>query len=209
MENIVEGEHYSLLEQWATDESVVLPDGMNEYVKQLEYSRGFIYSGSSPNNASRKLQLHFPELSMKQAKSRVRDAVEYFYIDGDLKKEAYRHIHYEKQMQAAQLVLETAKSAADIKIASEIWERAGKAKQLHLPDPEEYPEGMFEKKWKIYSLDTVDVGLPELSDRNQLGAMIDDFNVTEGEKIRLKQDSGVLPREILDFNAQKESNPEE
>lgn len=209
MEKIVEGEHYSLLEQWAEDESVILPDGMNEYVRQLEYARGFIYSGSSPNNTARKLQLHFPDLSMKQAKSRVRDAVEYFYIDGDLKKDAYRHIHYEKQMQAAQLVLETAKCAADIKIASEIWERAGKAKQLHLPDPEEFPEGMFEKKWKIYSLDTSDVGLPEMADRNQLGAMIDSFNIAEAEKIRLKQDAGVEPREILEFNVQEESDPEE
>jgi hypothetical protein len=209
MEKIAEGEHYQLLEQWSGDESVVLPDGIQDYVKQLEYARGFIYSGSSPNTASRRLQLHYPDLSVKQAKSRVRDAVEYFYIDGDLKKDAYRHIHYEKQMQAAQLVLETARSAADIKIASEIWERAGRAKQLHLPDAEEFPEGMFEQKWKIYSLDTSDVGLPELADRNQLGAMIDSFNVTEAEKIRLKQDAGVEPREILDFNGQKESAPEE
>ncbi len=209
MEKIAEGEHYQLLEQWSGDESVVLPDEIHDYVKQLEYARGFIYSGASPNNASRKLKVHFPDLSMKQAKSRVRDAVEYFYIDGDLKKDAYRQIHYEKQMQAAQLVLETARSAADIKIASEIWERAGRAKQLHLPDAEEFPEGMFEQKWKIYSLDTSDVGLPELADRNQLGAMIDSFNVTEAEKIRLKQDAGVEPREILDFNGQKESAPEE
>lgn len=209
MEKIMEGDHYLLLEQWSADESVVLPEGMNEYVKQLEYARGFIYSGASPNNASRKLQLHFPNLSMKQAKSRVRDSVEYFYIDGDLKKDAYRHIHYEKQMQAAQLVLETAKSAADIKIASEIWERAGRAKQLHLPDAEEFPEGMFEQKWKIYSLDTSDVGLPDMADRNQLGTMIDSFNIIESEKIRLKQDAGVIPREILDFNGQEESDPEE
>ena len=209
MEKISEGEHYHLLEQWAEDEGVVLPEEMAGYVKQLEYARGFIYSGASPNNASRKLQLHWPELSVKQAKSRVRDAVEYFYIDGDLKKDAYRQIHYEKQMQAAQLVLETARTAADIKIASEIWERAGKTKQLHLPDAEEFPEEMFKQKWKIYSLDTSDVGLPELADRNKLGAMVDSFNITEAEKIRLKQDAGVEPRELLDFNGQKESSPEE
>jgi len=58
-------------------------------------------------------------------------------------------------------------------------------------------------------LDTSDVGLPELADRNQLGSMIDTFNITEAEKIRLKQDAGVEPREILDFNGQKESAPEE
>jgi hypothetical protein len=209
MEKIAEGEHYQLLEQWSGDESVVLPDEIHDYVKQLEYARGFIYSGASPNNASRKLKLHFPDLSMKQSKSRVRDAVEYFYIDGDLKKDAYRHIHYEKQMSAAQLVLETAKCASDIKIASDIWVKAGNLKQLHLPDVEQFPEGMFEQKYKIYSLDTSDVGLPELADRNKLGAMVDLFNITEAEKIRLKQDGGVIPREILDFNGQKESSPEE
>ena len=209
MQKIVEGEHYALLEQWSEDENTVLPDEMEEYVKQLEYARGFLYSGSSPTGAARKLRIHYPKLSPKQCKSRVKDAVEYFYIDGDLKAEAYRHIHYEKQMQAAELVLRTAKCAADIDIASKIWERAGKAKQLHLPDPEEFPEGMFEKKWKIYSLNTADVGLPEIADRNMLGNMIDSFNIAEAEKIRLKQDAGAEPRQLLDWNDTKESDPEE
>lgn len=209
MEKIVEGEHYALFEQWIEDESVTLPEGMQEYVEQLEYSRGFIYSGSTPNGAARKLRAHFPELSYKQAKSRVADAVEHFYIDGDLKKEAYRQIIFEKQMQLAQLVIETAKTKADLEIASKIYERAGKAKQLHLPDKEEFPEGMFDQKWKIYSLDTADVGLPEMADRNQLGAMIDSFNISEADKIRLKQDAGAEPRQILDFHVQKESHPEE
>lgn len=209
MEKIIEGEHYKLLEQWTEDESVVLPDGMEEYVKQLEYVRGFIYSGATPNSAARKLQLHYPGLSLKQAKSRVKDSVYHFYIDGDLKAEAYRQIIFEKQMQLAELALNTAKTRADLEIVSKIYERAGKAKQLHLPDKEEFPEGMFEQKWKIYSLDTADVGLPEMADRNQLGAAIDKFNITEAEKIRLKQDAGVEPREIIDFNGQKEIDTEE
>ena len=209
LEKIVEGDHYALLEQWIEDESVTLPDGMEEYVKQLEYARGFLYSGATPNGAARKLKIHYPDLSYKQAKTRVRDAVEHFYIDGDLKADAYRHIVFEKQMQLAQLVIATAKKPADLEIASKIYERAGKAKQLHLPDKEEFPEGMFEQKWKIYSLDTSDVGLPEMADRNQLAEMIDSFNITESEKIRLKQDAGAEPRQILDFNGQKESDPEE
>lgn len=208
MEKIIEGEHYSLLEQWVEDESVVLPDGMAEYVDQLEYARGFLYSGSTPNGAARKLQLHFTDLSWKQAKSRVADAVEHFYIDGDLKTEAYRQIIFEKQMQLAELALRTAKTHAALEIVSKIYERAGKAKQLHLPDKEEFPEGMFEQKWKIYSLDTSDVGLPDLADRNQLAAMIDSFNISEADRIRLKQDAGVEPRQILDFNGQEET-PEE
>jgi len=208
MEKIIEGEHYALLEQWVEDESTELPDEMLEYVKQLEYARGFIYSGSTPNGAARKLKIHF-EISYKQAKSRVADAVEHFYIDQDLKKAAYREIIFEKQMQLAELTLKTAKTRADLDIVSKIYERAGKAKQLHLPDKEEFPEGMFEQKWKIYSLDTSDVGLPEMADRNQLGAMIDNFNITEAEKIRLKQDAGVEPRQILDFNGEEESNTED
>lgn len=209
MEKILEGEHYALLEQWTEDESVVLPDGMRDYVTQLEYVRGFIYSGSAPNSAARKLQLHYPELSLKQAKSRVKDSIEHFYIDGDIKAEAYRHILFEKQMQLAELTLHTAKTGSDLEIVSRMYERAGKAKQLHLPDKEEFPEGMFDQKWKIYSLDTTDVGLPEMADRNLLGAAIDKFNITEAEKIRLKQDAGVEPREILNFNGQTEIDTEE
>lgn len=209
LEKIIEGEHYALLEQWIEDEDTILPDGMDDYVKQLEYARGFLYSGSTPNGAARKLILHYPELSLKQAKSRVKDAVYHFYIDGDLKAEAYRHLLFEKQMQLAELTLRTAKTRADLEIVSKMYERAGKAKQLHLPDKEEFPEGMFDQKWKIYSLDTSDVGLPEMADRNQLGAMIDSFNIAEAEKIRLKQDAGCEPREILQINVKEESDPEE
>lgn len=208
LSKILEGEHYKLFEQWVEDESVTLPEGMQEYVSQLEYARGFLYSGSSPNMAARKLRAHF-NLSYKQGKSRVADAVEHFYIDGDLKNEAYRQIVFEKQMQLGQLAIQTAKSVADLEIASKIYERAGKAKQLHLPDPEEFPEGMFDQKWKIYSLDTADVGLPEVADRNLLGTMIDSFNIAEAEKIRLKQDAGAEPRQLLDWNGTKESDTEE
>ena len=211
LEKIVEGEHYALLERWVEDESLELPDEMREYVEQLEFSRGFIYSGATPNGAARKLRIHYPELSYKQAKSRVADAVEHFYIDGDLKTAAYREIIFEKQMQLAELALKTAKTRADLDIVSKIYERAGKAKQLHLPDKEEFPEGMFEQKWKIYSLDTSDVGLPEMADRNKLGEMIDSFNIAESEKIRLKQDAGCedSPRQILEWNGEEESDPEE
>ena len=204
LEEILEGDHYALLEAWVDNEDVELPDGMAEYVKQLEYIRGFFYSGNTLQKVRRKMKLHFPELSPKQINSRIDDAQEYFYLSHDLKKDTYRHLHYEKQMQCAELVLRTAQSPADIKIASDIYARAEKSKQLHLPDKEDFPEELLAKKTKIFSLQPEDVGLPERTDDNLLKRMIEQFNIEETEKLRILGDSGAGPRKVFDYNPEED-----
>lgn len=208
MDKILEGDHYALLEQWSDNEGVIMPDDLLEYVKQLEYSRGFLYAGNPPNKVVNKLRVHFPGLSVKQAKSRMADAIEYFYIDGDLKKEAYRQIHYNLQMQAAELIFRTSKTPQEMKLASDIWARAEQTKQLHIEDKEDLPKELFEKKFRIFSIDPSDLGLNEMPNRSELDKMIDQFNTEEEHKLRLRQDAGTMPKQIFDIHEQDKNDPE-
>ena len=196
-EKILEGDHLALLEEWTENEDVTLPEEMAEYVKQLEFARGFFYRGDTPYKITKKLQAHF-DLTANQAQSRMQDAHEYFYLNREFKKDAMREWFYEKQIQLAQATFLSAKTPQDYDLASKIYERAYKARALHLPDEKELPFEFYEEKVRIFSLKPQDVGLAEPADRNQLARMIDSFNITEEQKIKLKQDVGEHPREIIE-----------
>ncbi len=208
MDKILEGDHYAYLESWIENEDVELPEEMAEYVKQLEYIRSFFYSGNTLQKIKRKMKLHFPDLSLKQINSRLDDAQEYFYLNHDLKKDTYRHIHYEKQMQCAELVLRTAKTPIDIKIASDIYKAAEKSKQLHLPDKEDFPAELLEKRTNIFSLQPEDIGLPARTDDNLLKRMMEEFNIEEAEKLRIQGDAGIGPRQVFDYNPDEDGENE-
>lgn len=200
-ENIMEGDHLDMLEAWTENpEGVELPEEMLRYVKQIEMARDFLYRGDSPQKVAKKLQQHFKELSREQAISRMQDALDYFYTSRELRKDALKEFHYEKQLNLAQAAYLSAKTPADYKIASDIYRKAEEIKGLHLPDEPELPEEFFKKKRKIYSLRPEDVtGLPERVQINQLAKLIDQFNIDEASKLKLKQDAGAEPRQIIDI----------
>lgn len=207
MDRILEGDQYELLLQWSENEDTQLPEEMADYVQQLEYARGFLYS-VSPKQAALRLKKLFDGLSMKQAKSRVKDAIEYFYVDEDLKNDHYRHIHYEIYMRLAELALKSASCVEHLKIVSDLYQKAEKSKQLHLQDKEELPKELYEKKYRIFTGDPVQVGLPKGPSRRELNDLVDKFVITEEQKIKIKQDGGGMPRQILDVNAETENDPD-
>lgn len=199
LDKIEEGDHILLLEDWIEGGTDQLPEEMLVYLKQLELIRGFYYSGSTATHKLiKKLQLHYPELSVKQCRTRIHDAQVHFYLDEELKKDFHKRLHYEQQMQLYQVAKMTAKSPKDNDIASKILERAGKMIDLDKADKEKLPKEFFIKQNRFFSLKPSDVGLPEDMNRNQIGSWLDKLKVAEAEKLRLKQDAGLEDRNFFD-----------
>ena len=86
-------------------------------------------------------------------------------------------------------------------------ERAYKSKGLDKTEEERIPEEAFKKPIKIYSLDTTDFAdLPQTTNRNLLGEYVDQMNIAEAEKVRIKQDMGAEPKELFTYNEQKKED---
>ncbi|MUP44900.1 hypothetical protein E0K83_03960 [Gramella sp. BOM4] len=205
LDKIEEGDHFALLEEYVEGNTDKLPEEMLVYLKQLELIRGFFYAGDvNPRRITRKLQLHYPDLSIKQCRTRIEDAREYFYLNEEIKKDFYRRIHYEQHMQNYQVARRTAKTHAEWKITDEILKNAGKIIELDKPDKEELPKEFFIKPNRFFSLKPSDIGLPDDMNRNEVGKWLDKLQIAETEKFRLKQDLGSEPRQIFDYDGEED-----
>lgn len=200
----LEGLHFDILNDYIEKGKVNdLEPEMVEYLKQLEFIQQRLNRVNSPMNVINSLMAFFPELDAVTAKSRFDDALMFFHLDSDSRKQAWRNVLFEISMKAIELAVRTVKTPeAAIKIVDAV-EKAAKIKGLHLPDKESIPEGVLTEKVEIHSLTPEDVGL-ESANRRRLAAIIDQLPVHEDLKIKFKMEGNLLPKERLIFDEQAE-----
>lgn len=199
----LEGLHFDVLNDYI--EKGVLASDMDsdiqEYLLQLQFVQQRLHRVESPGNVVNSLVAFFPSLNIKTAKSRFNDALLFFYLDQDISNDVWRNLLFEMSMKAIQLAIRTTKSdLGALKIVDAI-ERAAKIKGLHLPDKDPLPKGLLDEKIEIHSLTPADVGLPE-ANRSILAEYIDQMPLEETQKLKLKMEAGVKPKEIFTFNEQ-------
>ena len=212
LQSELEGMHYSILEDWVDKGRTEkfpedIADDMAHYLKQLNFVNGLWNSCHSPQKIITKLILTFPELDKITAKSRFEDAMTWFYLDDKVKSDAWRNMIFEKHLKLVDAAILSAKSVDDYNKASLMLERAYKAKGLDKPEEDKIPESAFEKPIKIYSLDTGDFAdLPQSTNRNLLAQYIDEMNLTEDQRLKIKQDADIVPKEIFpDYESQEDN----
>lgn len=120
-------------------------------------------------------------------------AIEYFYSDTTISKAAWRNVYAEQMEKVVSFAIGAMKDTSDAsKVAKMIFEM-GKLRQLDQPDIEDFPEGLFDRPFKLYTMDPEKVGIPK-ADRREIAAFIDRLaELTELEKDILKREAGELP----------------
>ncbi len=166
-----------------------------EYISVLELIRGMHLRYENRNAIISFLQQPPYNFSEFIAVSRYTDALNLFYLNNDIKKQAWRNIYAEKLDRAADLVLKTATCAKDLDIYKNIILSARDMRQLHLPDVNDIPPELFQKPTKLYSLDPELIG-KKRANRQILAKHIDSLKIPETEKLRLKSDAMI---EEIDF----------
>jgi len=135
------------------------------------------------------------EINYRRARIMFDEAVNLFYADDGIEKEAMNNMIAEDLFKAAQVALRTAKTSKDLEIYGKLIMQARTAKGLDKEDPPKLPEEFYKKPIKVYSLDPSVIKL-EAADRDALAARIDSMDITEDEKVRLKRDAQI---EDVDF----------
>lgn len=137
------------------------------------------------------------ELSLYMANKIYDDCIEYFYLDSSISKQAYRNLYAEDQDEDIALARLAADGIEDLDRISKMREKAYKFRQLDVPDVEDFPSELFDRPWKLYTMDPEQVGIPK-ADRREVSARIDGYTeLTELEKEILKREAGALPNRIL------------
>ncbi|MFI1770994.1 hypothetical protein [Thalassobellus citreus] len=203
LHSALEGLHFDILNDYI--EKGVVADDMEpeiqDYLLQLQFIQQRLHRVESPGNVINSLMAFFPQLNIKSAKSRFDDALRFFHLDKSTSNDALRNMLFEIAMKAIQLAIRTCKTdVTALKIVDAV-ERAARVKGLHLPDKEPIPDGLLDEKVEIHSLTPADVGLPE-ANRHILAEYIDQMPLEETQKLKLKMEAGVKPKEIFNFNEQ-------
>lgn len=167
-----------------------LPQEMVEYISILELIRGMHMRYENRQAIVKFLQQPPYSLSYYQATQRYSEAVNFFYLDHYIKKQAWRNLYAEKLDRAADLVLKTATSAKDIDIYKNIIYAAMEARGLSKPDNEDIPKELFQKPVKIYTLDPERLG-KRRANRLELAKHIDSLDIPEADKERARNDAGL------------------
>jgi hypothetical protein len=167
-----------------------LPDDMIEYVSLLEMIRGMHMRYENRLSIIKFLQQPPYGLTYYLANKYYSDAINFFYLDVEIKKNAWRNMYAEKLDRAADLVLKTATTSKDIDIYKNIIFAARDMRQLHIPEAEDIPDEFFKKPNKMYVLDPSLVGRAK-ANRNQLAKHIDALSIPEADKQRVKSDAMI------------------
>jgi len=167
-----------------------------KYVELIEVIRGMHMRYNNRQAIINFLQQPPYKLSYYLATQRYNECINFFYLDHEIKKDAWRNVYAEKLDRAADLVLKTATCAKDIDIYKNTLLSAMDARGLNRPDELEIPEEFFIKQIKIYTLD------PKLLNRKRanqkvLAAHIDSLDVPEAVKQRAKSDAMIEDIEFL------------
>lgn len=173
-----------------------LSEEMIEYISMLELIRTMHMRYESRLAIIKFLQQPPYNLSEYVAVSRYSDALNFFYLNADIKKQAWRNVYAEKLDRAADLVLKTATCSKDIDIYKNIIFAARDMRQLHIPEAEDIPEEFFRKPTKLYTLNPELVG-KKRANRFQLAKHIDSLAIPEAEKVRLRSDAMIEDVEFM------------
>lgn len=141
-----------------------------------------------------------PPFGMKYARvvEMYDESINLFYSDRNVEKKALRHKYAEELDEAARVVLENASNSKDLDIYKNIKMAAVKVRGLDEKDPEKLPPEVYRRQFRLFSLSAEDVGLPAIN-RHELARQIDEYDIPESEKTRLRQDARLVPIQIEQY----------
>lgn len=143
----------------------------------------------------------------RKAREMYDEAINLFYGDDGIEKQAHRNAMFEGLMAAANLILKTSESSKDVEVYGDLITKAYKIKGLDTPEPPRIPEGLYKKPIKIYSLNPGSISLPTV-DRKALADRIDNLEISEVEKNRIRQEAQVDKVDFLELYDEQETKVE-
>lgn len=145
--------------------------------------------------------------SYEQASNMYAEAIEMFFANRKVSKEAMRAKMADQYDTLYALAMQNARTTKDFEIAAGILSSKAKVLRLDQDDPQQLPAENYSKQFRVLSLSPEVMGLPR-ANRDELARQIDGIVAPEAVKKRLRVDAGIDDLDIvklMDNVAQEES----
>lgn len=137
------------------------------------------------------------KLSRYKAMQVCDEAQEYFYCDSQVSKAAWKNIYADKMEKMINFAMQTVKDVNDAQKVVKMLLDASVLRGLNEEDKEVIPDHFYEKPINLMSYDARIFEFGE-TNRQALDKFIDTLpELTEREKIRIKQEALLLPLKIF------------
>lgn len=129
-------------------------------------------------------------IKLTRAREMYDEAISLYNIDNQIEKKAYRNKYADQVEEAARVVLMNMKDSKDAKVYGDLIKQAAELRELFKEDPPTLPPEVYIKPIRVMSVDPQTIELPEIN-RNVLATQIDELDVPEKEKRRLRSEAGL------------------
>ncbi len=136
--------------------------------------------------------------SYEQASSMYAEAIEMFFANRKVSKEAMRAKMADQYDTLYALAMQNARTTKDFEIAAGILSSKAKVLRLDQDDPQQLPAENYGKQFRVLSLSPEVIGLPR-ANRDELARQIDGIVAPEAVKKRLRVDAGIDDLDIVKF----------
>ena len=146
------------------------------------------------------------KLSRYKAMQVCDEAQEYFYRDSQISKAAWKNIYADKIDKMINFAMLTVKDVNDAQKVVKMCVDAGVLRAVNEPDKDELPAEIFQPPFVVYTWDSEALEMPKVN-RQKLAEMIDAYpELTEKEKIRIKQEA-LIPGFKLKLFPNEQEDP--
>ena len=163
-----------------------LPEDLALYFDQMDFIRSLYNKWSSKSHILKMVCFKWKDVTPAKAEQIYSDTLNFFYLDNQVKVEAWGNIYADKLDQLAAL----AYAINDIKEAKNCIAEAARLRGVGKEKSPEVPQDMYDRKPTIYFIDPKMFGIEKV-DRRELAEFLDTLDITVLQKQRLLKDAGV------------------
>ena len=171
-----------------------LPEQMVEYFEQIDYIRGLYLRWQSKPFIVNAAALKWPQMTKYKIARLYNETLNFFYLDNDVKVEAWRNIYAERLDNLAALAAEM----NDLEQARRCLVDAAEIRGVTKDQPPQLPADLLDRRPVFYTMDIQKLGIPKIP-RIRLAEYIDKLDLTDLEKSKFKREAMVedAPFELI------------
>ncbi|MHC1707494.1 MAG: hypothetical protein AB9842_08230 [Bacteroidales bacterium] len=167
-----------------------LTQQQSRYLEMMETARGMYMKYKSQNFIINTL-MRTRGVTRVVAGRIFCDALNFFYMDNDVSKDAWRNIYAEKLEHAAALAWEK----NEIENYRRCIVSAAEMRGLNKEDAPKLPPEIFDRRPVIYINDPVKIGIPRIS-KSELLKFIEELDITDMDRRKIMMDANITDVEF-------------
>lgn len=155
-----------------------------QFIEQIDFIRSLHLRWNSKPFIINSVRMKWPDLSRNQVGKLYDDAVNFFYLDNDIKMDAWKNVYAEKLDNLSALALEM----NDLEQCRRCIAEAADIRGVKKENAQQIPQELLDRRPVYYTLDIEQLGIPKVN-RYELAAFIDNLELTSKEKHKIKREA--------------------